>query len=71
MGYVEDAFEMRTPLAGFFSILLLCLEKIEMIRRPSAVTDRQAMAKGLGEIDLGCLYGIIYGFASCEMGRDG
>jgi hypothetical protein len=22
VGYVEDAFEVRTPLAGFFSILL-------------------------------------------------
>ena len=23
LGYVEDAFEVRTPLAGFFSSLLL------------------------------------------------
>ena len=42
-----------------------------MICRPGAVADRQAVAKGLGEIGLGCLYGIVHGFASCEMGGDG
>src|SRR5580765_6083413 len=41
-----------------------------MICRPGAVADRQAVAKGLGEIGLGCLYGIVHGFASCEMCRD-
>ena len=61
---------MRTPLASFFSILLLCLEKVEVIRRSSSVTDCQAMANGLGEIGLGCLYGVVHGFASREMCRD-
>ena len=42
-----------------------------MICRPGAVADRQAVAKGLGEMGLGCLYGIVHGFASCEMGGDG
>ena len=42
-----------------------------MIRRSGAVTDRQAMANGLGEIGLGCLYGVVHGFASCKMGCDG
>jgi hypothetical protein len=60
---------VRTTLAGFFSILLLCLEKIEMIRWSSSMTDCQAMANGLGEIGLGCLYGVIHGFASCKMSR--
>ena len=41
-----------------------------MICRTSSVTDCQAMANGLGEIGLGCLYGVVHGFASCEMGRD-
>src|SRR4249920_3376116 len=70
MGYVEDAFEERTPLAGCFSILLF-LEKIEMIGRTSSVTNCQAMANGLGEIGFGRLHGVVHGFASCEMGRDG
>ena len=42
-----------------------------MIGRASSVTDCQAMANGLGEIGLGCLHGIVHGFASCEMGCDG
>src|SRR3970282_1914326 len=41
-----------------------------MIRRSSSGTDGQAMAKGLGEIGLGCLHGVVHGFASCEMGCD-
>src|SRR5206468_7041890 len=49
---------------------LLWREKIEMICWPGAVADRQAVAKGLGEIGLGCLYGIVHGFASREMCRD-
>ena len=70
-GYVEDAFKARTLLADFFSILLRGSEKIEMIRRPGTVTDCEAVAKGFGEISLGRLYGIVHGFASCEMGGDG
>jgi hypothetical protein len=35
------------------------------------MTDRQAVAKGFGEVGFGCLYGIVHGFASCEMRRDG
>ena len=42
-----------------------------MICRPGAVADRQAVAKGLGEIGLGCLYSIVHGFAPREMGRNG
>src|SRR5206468_10521416 len=49
---------------------LLWREKIEMICRPGAVADRQAVAKGLGEIGLGCPYGIVHGFSSREMCRD-
>ena len=41
-----------------------------MIGRASSVTDCQAMANGLGEIGLGCLYGVVHGFASCEMCRN-
>ena len=70
MGYVEGLSDARTPLADFFSILL-GLEKIEMIRRPRSVTDRQAMTNSLGEIGLGCLDGVVHGFASCKTGRDG
>jgi hypothetical protein len=70
-GYVEDFDESRTLLADFFSILQLGFEKIEMIRRSRSMTNCQAMANGLGEIGLSCLYGVIHGFASCEMGRDG
>ena len=61
---------MRTLLADFFSILLLGLEKVEVIRRSSSVTDCQAMANGVGEIGFGYLYGVIHGFASCEMRRN-
>ena len=43
-GYVEDFDEPRTLLADFFSILLLALEKVEMIRGSSSVTDRETMA---------------------------
>ena len=70
-GYVEDFDESRTLLADFFSILLLGLEKIEMIRRSGSMTDCQAMAKGFGEVGFGRLYGVVHGFASCEMRRDG
>ncbi len=68
--YVEDFDEPRTLLADFFSILLY-LEKIEMICRTSSMTDCQAMANSLCEIGLGCLYGVVHGFASREMGCDG
>ena len=54
-----------------WSFGLLCLEKIEMMRGAGSVTDCQAMTNGLGKIGLGRLYGIVYGFASCEMGCDG
>jgi len=37
--YVEDAFEAITPLAGFFSTLVLGFQKIEMIRRSRSMTD--------------------------------
>lgn len=57
-------------MADFFSILLLGLEKVEMIRRSSSVTDCQAMANGLGEIGLAGLNGVVHGFASCEMRRN-
>ena len=57
-------------LANFFSILL-GLQEIEVICRPSAVSDRQAVAEGFGEVGLGCLYGIVYRLASCEMGCNG
>ena len=85
MGYVEDAFKVRTTYgkrrvlarrgragkkSGCFSILL-CREKVEMIRRSGSVTNCQAMAEGLGEIGLGCLYSIVHGFAPREMGRNG
>ena len=55
---------------GVLSYSILGLEKVKMIRRSGAVTDRQAMANGLGEIGLGCLYGVVHGFASCEMCRN-
>ena len=42
-----------------------------MIRRSSPVTDREAVAKGFGEIGLGCLYGIVHSLASRQVGRDG
>ena len=42
-----------------------------MIRGPGSMTDCQAVTNGLGKIGLGCLYGIVHGFASCEMGCDG
>ena len=42
-----------------------------MIRGSRSMTDCQAMTNSLGEIGLGCLYGVVHGFASCEMGRDG
>ena len=71
VGYGEETIEASTPLAEFFSILLLGLEKVEMIRRPRSMTDCEAVAKGFGEISLGRLYGIVHGFASCEMGGDG
>jgi len=58
-------------LADFFSILLLGLEKVEMVRGASSVTDCQAMTNGLSKIGLGRLYGIVHGFASCEVGCDG
>ena len=41
-----------------------------MIRRPSSMTDCQAVANGLGEIGLGRLDGIVHRFASREMGSD-
>ena len=50
---------------------LLWREKVKMIRRASSVTDCQAMANSLGKIGLGRLHGVVHGFASCEMGRDG
>src|SRR5688572_17244963 len=85
MGYVEDAFKVRTTYgkrrvlarrgragkkSGCFSILL-CREKVEMIRRSGAMTDCQTMANSLGEIGLGRLHGVVHGFASREMGRNG
>jgi hypothetical protein len=57
-------------LDGSFSILL-GPEKEEVIRRSGSVTNRQAMAKGFGEVGFGRLYGVVHGFASCEMRRDG
>ncbi len=72
--FCEQEGHLAAPpslLADFFSILLLALEKVEMIRGSSSVTDCQAMAKGLGEIGFSCLHGIIHRFTSCEMGGDG
>ncbi len=57
-------------LAGFFSILL-CPEKVEMIRRPSSVTDCQAVTNRFGEIRFGRLYCVVHRFAQREMGCDG
>ena len=56
-------------LAGFFSILL-GLKKVKMISRSRSVTDCQAMAKSFGEVGFGRLYGVVHGFASCEVRRD-
>lgn len=50
---------------------LLWREKVKVVRGSCAVTDRQAVTKGLGKIGLGCLHGIVHGFASREMGCDG
>ena len=69
---VQDIMDCElSVLPSVASYGVLGLKKVEMICRPGAMTDCQAMAKGFGEIGLGCLYRIIYGFASCEMSGDG